>query len=298
MTHRFSIAGWPGAVVALGLLLVACKQEDVERPRGGCKPADNVLLCGQPLLIAHRGGGRLRPESTLPAFEHAATLGAHVLELDVHTTADGHVVCIHDATVDRTTDGAGAVQGLSLAELQALDAGYRFTTDGGATHPFRGQGVIVPSLEAVLQQHPEAWFSIEIKQREPNMVDALLGVLDANGANQRVVVVSFYDDVVAEVRAKRPTVLTGMGLAEMLELSTLDDELEKSYQPATRIVQPPFASITEEMIARAGRLDLRLHAWTVNDRPEMERQLALGTHGIMTDDPALLAEVLAEHGGE
>jgi glycerophosphoryl diester phosphodiesterase len=260
----------------------------------GCSAAGNRFLCDAPLNFAHRGGGKLRPEETLPAYENAAALGSHVLEADVHTTADGVVVCLHDATVDRTTDGQGKVHDLTLAELQALDAGYRFTPDGGATFPWRAKGLTVPTLESVLGAHPGAWWTIEIKQASPSMVDAVLAVLDGTGSAERTVLVSFYQEVLSEVRAKRPEILTGMGLGEMLELSNLDEETEASWVVPTRIVQPPAPSVTPDMMARAERLRLRVHAWTVNDRPEMERLLDLGAHGIMTDDPALLAQVLSE----
>jgi len=291
-TLSVALAAW------LGLALLGCG--DDERTTSGkgapdpCVSTENVLLCGAPLLIAHRGGGKLRPEETLPAFENAAALGADVLELDVHSTQDGEVVCMHDDTVDRTTDGTGALHDFTLAELEKLDAGYHFSPDGGATFPWRGQGVTVPTLGAVLDAHPSAWFSIEIKQTTPDIVDAVLAVVDAKGARGRVVLVSFSDDVVHAIRQKAPDILTGMGLGEMLELNAVSDETEASYQPPTKIVQPPKNVVTAELVARANRLGLRLHAWTINERPEMEVLLDLGTHGIMTDDPALLAEVIAE----
>lgn len=265
----------------------------LDAPRPPCAPADHVLLCGDRLLIAHRGGGDLRPEETLLAFENAAALGADVLELDVHSTADGEVVCMHDDTVDRTTDGTGLLHDLTFAELRALDAGHRFTTDGGATFPYRGMGVQVPTLAEVLTAHPTAWFSIEIKQTEPNIVEDVLAVIDAAGAAERVVVVSFSDAVVTELRTRRPELVTGMSLGEVVAFATLSSAREASYVPPTSIAQIPASSVTPEVVARAARLGVRLHAWTVNDRPTMESLLALGVHGIMTDDPALLADVLA-----
>lgn len=283
------------APVAFGLCALAAAACGSTRSAGapGCEPADNVLLCGAPLLIAHRGGGRLRPEETLSAFAHAAELGADVLELDVHTTADGQVVCLHDDTVERTTDGSGSVHALTLAEVRTLDAGYRFSPDGGSTFPYRGQGITIPTLAEVLEAHPSAWVSIEIKQSEPPMVDAVLEVLDATGAASRVVVVSFDDAVVADVRARRPDIVTGMGAAEMAELLLLRPGREADYAPATTLAQVPSASVTPEIVERAARYGIRLHAWTVNDRAEMDALLDLGVHGIMTDDPALLAEVLS-----
>jgi glycerophosphoryl diester phosphodiesterase len=287
----------PRLLVALfALALTGCGDDTAADHQSTCSPADNRLLCGAPLLIAHRGGGALRPEETLAAFENAAVLGADILELDVHSTSDGTIVCLHDATVDRTTNGTGPVHALTLKEVKELDAGYDFTTDGGATFPSRGQGVTVPTLAEVLDAHPQAWWSIEIKQSSPSIVDEVLEVLGAKGAASRAVVVAFSDAIVQEVRQKRPDVLTGMGLGEMLALSSLTDESERDYQAPTRLVQPPASSVNAESVARAKRLGLRLHAWTVNDREEMERLLDLGTHGIMSDDPAKLGQVLSERG--
>jgi len=93
----------------------------------------------QPLFFAHRGGSLLAPENTLTAFDRGVALGADALELDLQTTRDGQIMVIHDSTVDRTTDGTGPVAAFTADELRALDAGYRFTTDGGATYPFRGR---------------------------------------------------------------------------------------------------------------------------------------------------------------
>lgn len=281
-------------VLVLAAVVAGCGGEPESEPEGKapCQPAGHVLLCGERLLIAHRGGGKLAPEETLPAFENAMALGADVLELDVHSTADGEVVCLHDDTVDRTTDGSGPVHDLTFTELRALDAGYDFSPDGGATFPFRGQGIRVPTLAEVLEAHPNAWWSIEIKQSSPSIVDSVLDVIDAANAVERVVLVAFVDQVVLDIRAKRPDVLTGMPLGEMTTFLTLSTETEGDYEPPTRIVQPPSNGVSAELVLRANRFDLRLHAWTVNDQSEMEELLALGTHGIMTDDPALLGQVL------
>ena len=288
-------------VLVLVLALTACSATPdatpdapapVDAARGPCMPADHVLLCGAPLLIAHRGGGALRPEETLPAFATAAALGADVLELDVHSSADGEIVCMHDDDVDRTTNGTGPVHALTLAELRALDAGYDFTPDGGASHPYRGMGITVPTLAEVLAAHPSAWFSIEIKQTSPDIVDEVLTVVDASGSASRVVLVSFSDAVVAEIRARRPDLATGMSLAETLAFANLRPGSEATYVPPTLIAQIPQGSVTADVVTRAERFGVRLHAWTVNDRPTMQALLDLGVHGIMTDDPALLADVL------
>ena len=108
------------------------------------------------MLVAHRGGSKLAPENTMAAFRRAVDWwGADMLELDVRLTRDGHVVVIHDATLDRTTDGEGPVAERTLDEIHALDAGYRFEDpDGGRS--FRGTGVVVPRFEEVLMAFPGA----------------------------------------------------------------------------------------------------------------------------------------------
>ncbi|HUK64913.1 MAG TPA: glycerophosphodiester phosphodiesterase family protein, partial [Dongiaceae bacterium] len=103
-----------------------------------------LLDPGARLVIGHRGAAAEAPENTMASFERAAELGVDALEFDVHVTADGHAVVIHDPTLRRTTDRDGAVAALTLEQLRAADAGARFTRDG-ATFPFRGRGVRVPT---------------------------------------------------------------------------------------------------------------------------------------------------------
>ena len=96
------------------------------------------------IIVAHRGASAQLPENTMPAYARAVEMGADAIELDVHLTADGQMAVIHDDTVDRTTDGSGAVAGMSMEQLRALDAGYRFT-DGDGAFPHRGKGLTIPT---------------------------------------------------------------------------------------------------------------------------------------------------------
>src|SRR5690349_1723944 len=96
-------------------------------------------------VIAHRGDSAHFPENTIPSFDRAIDLAADAIEFDLRVSRDGEIVIIHDPTVDRTTDGAGAVSSLTLAELKRLDAGARFSADGGRTFPFRGRGLTIPT---------------------------------------------------------------------------------------------------------------------------------------------------------
>ena len=116
-----------------------------------------------PIVIGHRGGAGLAPENTLLAFERGLAAGAAIIESDVHLTRDGVPVLLHDPVVDRVTNGSGPVANLPLKELQKLDAGYHFSSDCGKTHPFRGQGLYVPTLEESLNAFPGVRFNLEIK---------------------------------------------------------------------------------------------------------------------------------------
>lgn len=257
-------------------------------------PADHPLLAPGLVNIAHRGGALLRPEETLAAYEHAVEVGADVLEMDLHATKDGAVVLNHDATLDRTTDGTGRLDQRTWAELQQLDAGYRFTRDGGQTFPFRGQGVRMASFRQVLERFPDKLFSAELKQTEPPIVDAVLAVLAETGMEDRVILVSFSDKTVQAIRAKNPRVVTGAGMIEMLVLASLTDEKAEAYTPPCPFFQMAKAATTAPLLARAHQKGARVQAWTVNDAAEMRALRALGVDGIMSDDPELLESVLRE----
>src|SRR5919107_2807685 len=116
-----------------------------------------------PVNLAHRGASALAPENTIEAFRLAVGAGAGGLELDVHMTRDGQIVVIHDPTVDRTTNGSGAVSEMTFDELRRLDAGHTFSPDGGPTRPYRGRGIRVPTLEEVLEGFPDVAVNIDLK---------------------------------------------------------------------------------------------------------------------------------------
>ncbi|HEX8128320.1 MAG TPA: glycerophosphodiester phosphodiesterase [Pyrinomonadaceae bacterium] len=256
----------------------------------------------RPLVMAHRGGAGLWPENTLHAFAEAVALGVDVLEMDLHGTADGALVVIHDAAVDRTTNGAGRVSALTLAELKQLDAGYRWTKDGGRTFPFRGKRITVPTLGEILDRFPRARLNIDIKQAQPSLVKPFCRALNASGATARVTVASFSSQTLAEFRRECPAVATSASPEEVFALSA---DLQAGRGMAggrarpSRIVQVPElmggrAWLTAELVAAAHGEGLEIHVWTVNDEAGMRRMLALGVDGIMTDYPDKLIALLRE----
>jgi glycerophosphoryl diester phosphodiesterase len=207
------------------------------------------------------------------------------------------IICLHDSTVDRTTDGEGRPRSMTFEQLRALDAGYRFTTDGGATHPFRGTGVRIPTFREVLEAFPDFHYAIEIKQSDPPIIDAVIEILRETGADARVSVAAFADPVVLAFRDAAPDMLTALALGEIIAFTRLDDTTEAAYVPPGRLLQIPthqgnLEVLTPELVARAHRLGMRVQVWTINDPDEMREVLDLGVDGVMTDDPERLLEIM------
>ncbi len=257
-------------------------------------PPEHALLRDEVLNIAHRGGGLLAPEETLPAFRRATELGVDVLEMDVQLTSDGVVVLMHDTEVDRTTDGVGKLSEMTYAEVLELDAGYRFSPDGGKTFPFRGTGVTVATLREVLNEFPEMLFSIELK--EFGATEPVLDLILELGMQEKVVIASFFDAALRKARTYAPEVLTILTLEETIAFVNMSEEEEESYTPPSWIVQTPpsFGDLVvdRELIERANRLGLKVQVWTINDAAEMQQFLDMGVHGIISDDPEKLRELL------
>jgi glycerophosphoryl diester phosphodiesterase len=256
----------------------------------------------RPLVIAHRGGAGLWPENTAHAFERAAAVGADVLEMDLHSTSDGALVIIHDATVDRTTNGTGRVGDLTLAELKRLDAGYRWTKDGGRTFPFRDKGITVPTLLEVLERFPLMRLNIDIKQAEPSIVEPFCRTLSERGATGRVTVASFSSRTLAEFRRACPEVATSAGAEEVAALSAelrAGRGLLTAGRAPFRVVQVPEwvggqSGLTSEAVAALKRAGLEIDVWTINEEASMRRMIALGVDGIMTDYPDRLVTLLRQ----
>ncbi|WPC05844.1 glycerophosphodiester phosphodiesterase [Pseudomonas benzenivorans] len=261
-------------------------------------PAVLAALGERPLVIAHRGGKGLWPENSLFAFERASALGVDMLEMDLHLSSDGELVVIHDSTLERTTDGQGPVAAQSLAQLQALDAGYRWTADGGESHPYRGQGIRIPSFAEVLERFPDKPKVVEIKVPDVGMEAQLCAMLQAHGQRDLVLVGSFYERSLQLFREHCPGVATSAGPGSVRLLVALDwlglgGVLSPSYQ-ALQIPERhsglPIASAGLLHTARERGLNVQL--WTINEQPAMRRLLDMGAQGLITDYPDRALQLL------
>jgi glycerophosphoryl diester phosphodiesterase len=256
-----------------------------------------------PLAFGHRGAAAHCPENTLPSFRRALAAGADALELDIHPTRDGIPVIIHDDTVDRTTGGAGLVREMSLAQTSRLDAGFRFTRDGGAAYPFRGTSVQVPTLEQLLSISGPARLNIDFKETSPAMEDEVWRLIERFGAHDRVLVCSSADRVAWRVRRRFPGLPTSACTVEVAAMVVMGwFGLARLAVPAVAALQVPVSQagipvLTRRLVEVAHDHGVAVHVWTVNDATAMRSCLDLGVDGIMSDDPERLLEVMGRSPG-
>jgi glycerophosphoryl diester phosphodiesterase len=288
--------------------------------------AENPWLERRVLNIAHQGGEIEAPSNTLYALKTAKAKGADVLEIDVHATADGELVVIHDATVNRTTDGMGRVDSMTLEQIQQLDAAHWFVPDCGTCHnrpdaeyTLRGYATgerklngrmksyepsdfTVPSLREVLETFPDEFINIEIKATAPDTApyeEALAELLAEFGRTDDTIVVSFLDHAIEKFKVHAPDVHTATATGETaLFWTSSQGPLPGAPNPRYQAMQVPIelegiTVVTPEFVQEAHANGLAVHVWTINDRAEMEWLIEIGVDGIMTDRPTLLEEVLA-----
>lgn len=253
-----------------------------------------------PVIIGHRGAAGSAPENTLDAFAKGLELGATILESDIQATRDGVPVLIHDNSVDRTTDGSGAVAELSLDELRELDAGHLFSMDRGENFPKRGQGVRIPTLEEAFATFPEARFNLEIKANPESLVARVIELVEKFARAERTLLTAGENPIMLELREERRKrsgdFAIGASTADVL--SVVKAALANGPPPEdVMALQIPEAFggrplVTAELIAFAHRRGIAVHVWTINEPSEMSRLLDLGVDGLVTDHPERMAELL------
>ncbi|WP_052665261.1 glycerophosphodiester phosphodiesterase family protein [Nitriliruptor alkaliphilus] len=252
------------------------------------------------LVIAHSGAQAYAPTNTMPAFDLALEQGADVLEMDLQLTADGEVVILHDGTVDRTTDGTGSVGDLTLEEVKELDAGATFEAPDG-TRPFAGQGVTIPTLAEVLDAYPDVPLNIELKtDTGDRVVQPAIDLVAASGRADTITISSFDTDYLLPVREQLPEVRTNMPEGETTGFYVRQlVGLHPWWSPPAEVFQVPEHHdgrrvVTPRFVRAAERVGATVEVWTVNDPEQMHRLLDAGVHGIMTDVPDVLVDVLEE----
>jgi glycerophosphoryl diester phosphodiesterase len=236
------------------------------------------------IVVAHRGASTFAPENTIEAYRLAVEQGADAVEVDVHLTADGQLAVIHDDTLERTTDGSGAVAALTMDQIRALDAGATFA-GSDESFPHRGRGLRVPTLPEVLEWLPaEVGLVIEIKARAA--VDEVVRLLrQAEDTKRRASVISFDEQSIQRARELDPELVTGLLLVP-------SDSFERGLVWVTEhghaAVHPWDGDLGVDptpLISQATAYGCRVGCYVVNDPDRMQQLAAVGLWGFVTDVP-------------
>jgi len=253
------------------------------------KVAKPYLDSPQPLAIAHRGFSLAGLENSLVAFQAALDQGCQYVETDINTTADGVTLVFHDASLERTTDAAGLVAELPYAVVRKALIG--------------GQEPIA-TLREFFAALPTARFNIDVK--DAGSVEALAALIEELGLHERVCVASFSDRRRRQVLARlSKPVASSPGRNLMAAYALLGPWLPAPLMRAllqdVDVLQIPrsfgrLTLVSRRSVARAHRLGLKMHVWTINDPAQMNELFDLGVDGIMTDRADLLAGVMRARG--
>ena len=212
----------------------------------------------------------------MAAFHRAVEIGVDGIEFDVHRTMDGHLVVIHDASVERTTNGSGLVMAMTLAEVQALDAGAKKGPQ------FAGERV--PTLrELIRSTSPEVFLFLELKAGSihyPGIEEELVALLKEEGAMHRTQVSSFDHHALKRLHEIEPNLPLGM-----LFTANLLDPVALAREIGCEALHPAWEWVTEEMVAQAHAAGLKVNTWTVNHPFAIARVQVFGVDGIMSDYP-------------
>ena len=239
--------------------------------------------------FAHRGFSAAYPENTMLSFQKAREAGCHGIELDVHLSADGVPVVIHDEQVDRTTDGSGWVGELSFAQLRKLDASGQFR---GVAGPNR-----IPALQEVLEwcEATGLRLNLELKTNVceyPGIEQKTIGMVFSAGMQERVILSSFNHYTLLRCKKIAPQILCGA-----LEESWIVNFGGYAKGLGLECVHPLHWYLTKENMERLKEQGLRVHTWTVNEPEQMRRLIDLGADIIITNHPDRLAEQLRDLSG-
>jgi glycerophosphoryl diester phosphodiesterase len=234
-----------------------------------------------PILIAHRGGSLEAPENTMASFRHAIELGMRYVELDVQMSSDGELVVIHDETLDRTTNGHGAVAAYTLDELRKLDAGSHFDPNYA--------GEKIPTLREALELCTDAGVGVVVEIKSPGIYPglvektvALIGEMWTRGA-ENIWCISFDHAAIRQLRALDSAIPLGYLYEHFEHEFVQPDDIIQAYCPYFRT-----ALANPEQIAKAHDLGKFVFVYTANEEEDMQQVVAAGIDGMVSDRPSLL----------
>jgi glycerophosphoryl diester phosphodiesterase len=257
--------------------------------------AHPFLSLEHPIRFAHRGSRTLWPENTHLAFDGVVDLGYRYIETDIRVTRDGVVVVFHDETLERTTNGVGAVADWDWDDLQHLDAGYNFSPDG-ESYPLRGKGVRISRLDDTLSNYPDIHFNIDLKAKRSEWPVA--DVIVRTRRFDSVLVGGFVDTRTARFRRiTKGRVATSAGSAvsaAMYAASRIGRATSDKFEAFQLPANTRGISVDKKLVDAIHATESHIHVWTVDDPERLHELLDLGVDGIVTDRPDVLNEVVEE----
>lgn len=305
---------------------MSCDWQDVAP-----SPAREAWTDRVTLHIAHQGAENEVPSATMYALKTSIRKGADMLEIDVHVTSDGEIVVLHDTTVDRTTDGSGAVEEMTLAEIKALDAAYWFvpeqhravTTDAAEEeYVFRGirtgdrvpppgctpEDFTIPTLKEVLEEFPDVMMNIEIKNGPPLGTEYSIRLADMlleHGRGDDVIVAAFQDQWTEALHLYSQDAIdtsTGTGQTAIAKAISMEvapggpTGFHEAYQVPVEFEGIEVVDQGCDFVADAHANGMAVHVWTINDPDTMRWLIDCGVDGIMTAESTVLEAVIQEKG--
>jgi glycerophosphoryl diester phosphodiesterase len=225
------------------------------------------------IIIGHKGASGHAPENTLLSFAVAYDLGAEMVELDVHETLDGQLVCIHDEDVDRTTNGTGLVHEMTLDQIRELDA---------------GRGEKIPLLSEVLD-FARGKLQVNIEIKTLGIESRLLELISSRNMFETILVSSFKHETIRTLKELNPNIKTAA-----LVKSITPDMIPSILKLEPDAINPQYTNVHRRFIELAHENGLRVYPWTVNDASTMHRLVRDGVDGIITDYPDIGLKVVSE----
>lgn len=221
------------------------------------------------LKIGHRGAKAYEPENTILSFKRAIELGANAVELDVRRTKDGEIVVIHDAEVDRTTNGRGLVSELTLSEIK------RLSTEKGEK---------IPTLEEALD-FLDRKVKILVELKEVGIEEKVLDIIRRRGLEDNVMIISFHEEALRRVRELSGTIKTGLIYVKH------KDPIGAALSLKAQYILPMYKFIYPSLIRKAHASGIKVIAWTINTPEEAQEYARMGVDGIASDKPDILRDL-------
>ncbi|MGB0429977.1 MAG: glycerophosphodiester phosphodiesterase [Bacteroidia bacterium] len=287
-------------LILFTLLLTACnRDQDIIN--------NNPFIIGEndaPMVIAHGGAKALFPENTMVAFDGAVKIGIDVLEMDVSLTKDSILVCHHDETIDRMSNGEGKVIDYTFTDLKAFNFGFSFEDING-NKPYENEKVEITALEDVMLKYNQYPMVIEIKNSGDagkKAADILMNLIITHLTKSSVIIASFSDEIIDYINDKEQGFLVSTAESEARKMViTTKSGMGIFYKPKAMALQLPIESAgldltKKRVIKNAHKRNMAIHYWTINDKENMKLLIENGADGLITDRPDLMNQVLLEMG--